>query len=148
MKLEINIIYEWSEEAKKMGGYNHLNYYNQRLTAPVKKYFIIEDGQVYEHTVCCPILSDIRENTLLKVETINEGKFIVDTDCEWPDGVSPQHGYIPEAKGAEPGALYFYVCNNIDIITSRIEFNAMRRQYNYNASKNPGCPLVKITIIK
>lgn len=144
MKLKIEIIDEWPEAAKNKGWLNHINYHDDSLTPPQRRLFVLENDKVYEHTILCPILSDIPDNILIKVETIDSNNFIIDTDCQWPENISPQHGFEPQSEFNHVGFGYLYAYTDIDVLPSHIEFNAMKRQYHHHLGKTSAWPLLKI----
>ncbi|POD90086.1 hypothetical protein [Pectobacterium odoriferum] len=144
MILELIIIDEWPLEAKKKGRFNHINYFNDSKTPKKNRLFVLKNNHVYEHTILCPILEDLPENSLLKINTINENKFIIDTDCEWPIGITPDEGFIPKPSFNSVDFGYLYMINDIDVIPSHIEFNALREYSDYHLSKTETFPLIKI----
>lgn len=57
----------------------------------------------------CPMLSLHPDKKLFRVETIDPYTFILDTNCKWPTGISPEPGFLPKLRyGTDDcGHLFF-----------------------------------------
>lgn len=72
MKLKIEIVDSWPIEAIEKGGFNHINYLNDLFTPEMKRLFVIEGDMVTEHIIMAPILSDVPEDSLLRIKVCDQ----------------------------------------------------------------------------
>ncbi|WP_067487119.1 hypothetical protein [Dickeya sp. CSL RW240] len=152
MKYKLKIIDEWREIAEKKGDFTYINLFDWEV-APiptplerkkVRTHFFLDEGIVYECIIMCPILADYPDNTLFKIDAIDSSTFILDTDCEWPDGVSPTSGVVPKSKSNSSDFFYtFMMPNEREVVPAHLEINIMRR-YCKEHKKKSANPMITI----
>ncbi|WP_455820543.1 hypothetical protein [Pseudomonas cerasi] len=147
MKIKIEIISAWPGEAIEKGGFNHVNYHDSSLTPPEKKLFVIEDDVIYEHTILAPVLSDIPDNSLVKVKVLDENNFLVEIlDC-WPKNIDLAKNFIAREKFNKLEFGYLTMLDGNDVLPSHIEFKALIPYYKNHLEKNNSWPLVRISMV-
>jgi len=145
MKFKIEVIDSWPVEAIEEGGFNHVNYYDSSLTPPEKKVFVIEDGVIYQHTILAPVLSDIPDNSLLRVNVIDENNYIVEVLDGFPGHVDLTKDFIAREKFNKVEFGYLTMLDGNDVLPSHIEFKALIPNYKNHLEKNNSWPLVRIS---
>lgn len=147
MKIKIEIIDAWPVEAIEKGGFNHINYHDSSLTPPEKKLFVIEDGIIYEHTILAPVLSDIPDNSLVKIKIMDENNFLVEVlDC-WPEHIDLDKNFISREKFNKLEFGYLAMLDGNNVLPSHIEFKALIPNYKNHLEKNNSWPLVRIFMV-
>ncbi|PWV69338.1 hypothetical protein C7425_101251 [Pantoea ananatis] len=145
MKLKIEIVDSWPIEAIEKGGFNHINYLNDLFTPEMKRLFVIEGDMVTEHTIMAPILSDVPEDSLLRIKVFDPNNFLIEIVDKWPNNVSPKQGFIPKEKFNKLGFGYLAMIDKISVLPSHIEFKALLPYYKNHLAKNGSWPLIIIT---
>lgn len=147
MKLKIEIIHSWPIEAIEEGGFNHVNYYDSSLTPPEKKVFVIEDDVIYEHTILAPFLSDIPDNSLVKVKVLDQSNFLVEVLDFWPEYIDVAKDFIVREKFNKLEFGYLTMLDGNDVLPSHIEFKALIPYYKNHLEKNNSWPLIRISMV-
>ncbi|MCX2201517.1 hypothetical protein ABEG96_08280 [Pantoea agglomerans] len=145
MKLKIEIVDSWPIEAIEKGGFNHINYLNDLFTPEMKRLFVIEGDMVTEHIIMAPILSDVPEDSLLRIKVCDPNNFLIEIVDKWPNNVSPKQGFIPKEKFNKLGFGYLTMIDKISVLPSHIEFKALLPYYKNHLAKNGSWPLIIIT---
>lgn len=146
MKYKLKIETEWPDKAKKQGGFTYVDLFDWSLTPKVREHFFLDNGVVYEHRIMCPMLSLHPDKKLFRVETLDPNTFILDTDCEWPAGISPESGFISKLRFGTDDCGYLLLHNEREATPSHLEINAMRRYYKDHREKTIAMPLLKIEV--
>lgn len=87
------------------------------------------------------------DKKLFRVKTIDPHTFILDTDCKWPAGVSPESGFVSKLRFGTDDCNYLFLHNEREATPSHLEINAMRRYYKEHRKNPIAMPLLKIEII-
>lgn len=144
MKYRIEVLNEWPKQLLNKGGIKHVNYLNDSLKSLQRRLFVFEGGEIFEHTILCPVLSDLNDCSLVTVKTIDCSNFVIETLDKWPEGVSPLNGFIPQQKFNRLEYGYFCIIDKSSIIPSHLEFNALIAHYRSHQKGNKIRPLIKI----
>lgn len=147
MKVKIEIIDAWPVEAIEKGGFNHVNYHDSSLTPPEKKLLVIEDDIIYEHTILAPVFSDIPDNSLVKVEVLDENNFLVEVLDSWPEHIDLAKNVISREKFNKLEFGYLAMLDGDNVLPSHIEFKALIPYYKNHLEKNNSWPLVRLSMI-
>lgn len=144
MKYRIEILNEWPKQLMNDGSIKHASYINDSLTSMQRRLFVFEEGKIFEHTILCPVLSDLNDSSLVAVKTIDCNNFIIEKLEKWPDGTSPLNGFIPQQKFNRLEFGYFCMVDKSSVIPSHLEFNALIAHYRNHQKENKSRPLIKV----
>lgn len=144
IKIKIEIIDALPVEAIEKGGFNHVNYHDSSLTPPEINLFVIEGDVIYEYTILAPVLSDIPDNSLVKVKMLDEKKFLVEVLDFWPENIDLAKDFIARGNFNKLEFGYLAMLDGNNVLPSHIEFKALIPNYNKNLEKNNSWPLVRI----
>ncbi|EOJ8050159.1 MULTISPECIES: hypothetical protein [Enterobacter] len=144
MKYKIEVLYKWPNDLKKITSTQHAMDINDFITPMQRRLFVFERNEIYEHTILCPFLSDLKNNTLITVKATDQSNFIIETLDKWPEGKSPLKGFIPQQKYNRLEFGYFCMYGQSSLIPSHLEFNALIEHYHVHKNNNKTRPLIKI----
>lgn len=151
MKIKVRVIYEVPEDAvKKRKNIRYRDFHDPSSQPLLNRYFLLKNGMVYETVIRCPVLCDLPSDTLLSVEELNQGEFIIDTDCIWPVGVARTRGYggfIERPKTYPDNTHYLFIFNDGEGMVSHLDIPEMKDHYQNNASEYKYHPLITVEII-